>query len=146
MDKHFDALDSQRKYVFGETLRETIGSVLDQLGKDWSDVLGMALRLHESYYQGDLLDFVDPVNGNVKPSMIPEILDIPASKLFGNKTWGCDSGLTSGVFFSSTIWLDDAIILFSNRYDNGDYVACEVFPTAPGPTYAFEASSDAPSP
>jgi hypothetical protein len=123
----------------GRTIRETVASALDNIGRDWTDVIGIHLDMGEegTSSEDDLWDWA---TGEVRPEKLDAVLDLETET--GTKWGGSSYGYNS---FNLVLWLDDCTVRFSERYDKGDYTECFVTPNNPPAAYEYDGRS-APQP
>jgi hypothetical protein len=133
---NMNALDDVIKYKPASTLREVVASALTEIDRTWDDVLGIAVLL-PGYELPDELH--DSVTGLVYQEKIDEALDFDVT---ANKSEGLDwpwGGSQDDLYnrFEMTVWLDDCVVKFEERYNAGSFIECRRIPTTPPSEYSY---------
>jgi hypothetical protein len=130
-----DTLDDIIDYRPSATLREVVGSALSEIDRTWEDVRGIAVLLSNFELPDELHD---RQTGLVYADRIDEALDFDVTDNSDGFEWPW-GGNQGDLYrqFEMTVWLDDAILKFEERYAAGSFIECRRIPTQAPPTYAY---------
>lgn len=132
-----DTLDDIVEYAPSPTLRAVASSALEQVGRTWNDVRGVAILLSDFDLPFDLFD---QQSGLVHADRLDDALDHDVSGYEHPWPWG---GFQGDLYrrFEMTIWLDDRVLRFEPRYLACDYIECRSIPVEPPLAYSYSVGS-----
>jgi hypothetical protein len=132
-----DTLDEIIEYTPASTLREVVGSALTGIDRTWEDVRGIAVLLQNFELPDELHD---RQTGLVHAERIDEALGFDVTDNADGFEWPW-GGYQGDLYrqFEMTVWLEDCVLKFEERYAAGSYIECRRIPSNPPPAYSYAA-------